>query len=140
MIDEKKLIEDIDAEIKCMNEEKERYFKAGNFHNGNIIVEQISAINIIKKIIKNQPEIGRWIPCGERLPEDGQKVIVSKDGKTLDELFEFELSKPDCGDDELIGFLSGFYLDDIVILEENKNTIAWQPLPDSWKGEQNDCL
>lgn len=78
MIDENKLIEDIEEEIKCMNEEKERYFKDGNFHNGNIIVEQISAIKIIKKIINNQPKIGEWIPCSERLPEEDGSYLVTR--------------------------------------------------------------
>lgn len=81
MIDEKKLIEDIGTEIKCMNVEKERYFKDGNFHNGNIIVEQISAIKIIKKIINSQPKIGEWISFDEKLPNDKHLIWISVEYK-----------------------------------------------------------
>ena len=75
MIDEKKLIEDIENETKCMNAEKEEYFKCGNFHNGNIIVEKISAIKIIKKIINGQPKTGDWIPCSEP-PKHDREVLI----------------------------------------------------------------
>ena len=57
MIDEKKLIEEL----------KQSGMIADNEY-GNAMVD----------MIENQPKIGEWIPCSERLPEgENQKVIVS---------------------------------------------------------------
>jgi len=90
MIDENKLVGEISEEIKCMNKEKDNYFKGGNFHNGNLMVEKISAIKIIKNIINSQPKIGEWISCSERLPEEHESIFAKFKGtdKWNDAMFE----------------------------------------------------
>lgn len=82
-----------------------------------------------------------WIPCSERLPENGQKVLVSINGETLEEIFEFQLPDEEdrecyeeefqCGD-SIIGWFTprdgvvvGIYSGDTIIL-------AWQPLPEAY--------
>lgn len=31
------------------------------------------------QIIDEQPAVNRWIPCSERLPEDGERVLIAHD-------------------------------------------------------------
>lgn len=73
----------------------------------------------------------RWIDFDDRIPKDGQKVLISKDGKTLEELFGFCYPDEDNGDSEVVGFLDGdtARYDGFVILKGNEKDIRWQPLP-----------
>lgn len=48
------LIENIKAEIQCVEKEKQSYFKQGNFHNGNILIEKIQAMKLVLKIVANE--------------------------------------------------------------------------------------
>ena len=60
MIDEKKLIEEIES------------------YRGDIFTDEII------DLIKQQPKVGEWIPVSERLPEDGYGqtfLLTVKDGK-----------------------------------------------------------
>ena len=52
MIDEKKLIEDL---------EQYAHLSAG---------DSVDTIKVIIKIVGDQTKIGEWIPCSERLPDD----------------------------------------------------------------------
>lgn len=71
MIDEKKLIEDI-----------HEYFKR---HIDNIYCKDADGdktviLNFnadIHRIVENQPKVGEWIPCGERLPKIETEVEIS---------------------------------------------------------------
>lgn len=98
MIDEKKLIEEIES------------------YCGDIFADEII------ELIKQQPQVGEWIPCSERLPEKTGYYLV-------------QLSRKLPNED---------YADRVVVLynEEDKKfmtyerlIIAWQPLPEPYKGE-----
>lgn len=60
-----KILQEIDDEINAMCHEKQEYFNHGNFHNGNIVVEQIIAAKRIRKIVRAHVNDG-WI----KLPPD----------------------------------------------------------------------
>lgn len=68
---------------------------------------------------------GKWIPCSERLPEDGQDVLVytEKGYGTYKYLFARHtvVNYTDCWKNARTG-LSIFY-----------NVIAWTPLPEPYK-------
>ena len=55
MIDEKKLIEDIEKEIE--------------FAMKCNMPDIVAGMRQIASVIEEQPKIGEWIPCSERLPE-----------------------------------------------------------------------
>lgn len=73
--------------------------------------------------IKNAPtvEVPKWIPCSERLPLHGSRVLVTathkKLGHTAVDVFRYH------GDDY------GWENSDFCTVT------AWMPLPEPWKGE-----
>ena len=62
MIDEKKLIEDIEKEFDgvCVYD-----------------VSPSQAVNDFVEIVDRQPKVGQWIPCSERLPELRKDCLVT---------------------------------------------------------------
>ncbi len=119
MIDEKKLIEKLYGHI------------GGDF--------SIMDIEYLEKIIEEQPKIDKWNPTSEGLPkEDGEYLCQRNFGNH--ELFEvlsfstnlYEVDEYDFCDINRAGFYDfdsewGYY--------EAHNVVAWQPLPESYKGK-----
>lgn len=78
---------------------------------------------------------GGWINFNDKLPKNEEKVLLSKNGETLEDLFEFYFPSPDKNidyeGDGVVGFLEGesARYDGFTILKGNKENIKWQPLP-----------
>lgn len=119
MIDEKKLIEDIEKEFDgvCTYD-----------------VSPSRAVQDFTDIVDRQPKVGVWIPVSERLPnmeeylENDGRFILDDGNRRYQGLFDiydkkFKFSK----------HLSGLSYE----LIEDNCVIAWQPLPEPYKaGEQ----
>ena len=111
-IDEKKLIE-----------EMEKTFPDKFLHDKNWFCGKRSFMDLFKELIEEfVPKIGEWIPCSERLPEEGEEVLVQFKGKN-----EVDMA---------VGWNNGGYIccwDDriIGIMDE----VAWMPLPEPYKEE-----
>lgn len=128
MIDEKKLINNL-----TIRREKLRYISIVALHNNmNYVDTIINEINSIIDIINEQPKVGEWIPCSERLPEEDGIYIVD------DRVFNspwihtagfMVSSKAWCEN-------HGVYYDDKYGRYEDGRVIAWQPLPEPWEGEE----
>lgn len=72
MIDEKRLITDIEINLVCVGDEQvKRHVN--------------EAKNVIIKIIKHQPKVNEWIPVDERLPKDGDERALCY-GKEIDKV------------------------------------------------------
>ena len=115
MIDEKKLIEEIGKEIE--------------FAMKCNMPAMVAGMRQIASVIEEQPKIGEWIPCSERLPEmhredmeaEGEYYMISNpvivtDGQQI-YIAEYE-------DD--IDYRYGWHSLDG---EDYDNIIAWMPLP-----------
>lgn len=103
MIDEKKLI----AEIR----EKIRPESFG---------EQCNSLDVIYamlQLIDEQPKVGEWIPCSERLPEDEMDVELTYRGGMRG-----------------VGFYMGGYWHSTVT-GMAIDVIAWKEPSEPWKGE-----
>ena len=113
MIDEKKLIEELEKWMNDTEYLKEKYYGATQFKDGT----------------------GEWIPCSERLPElhrvdmqsSGEYYMISEsviitDGESIG------LTKYEVDDDDRKGWLECEF-------EGNEDVVAWMPLPEPYKGE-----
>lgn len=103
MIDEKKLIEEI-----------EKLQQHADITHNLIL---FYALDDIKKYVENMPKVNEWIPVEERLPKQYTYVLVTCDNGEVD---------------------YGFYYDGVWVLDiidsETYSVIAWQSLPEPYKG------
>ena len=81
------------------------------------------AVEALKKAeaVADRPQ--EWIPCSERLPEIGQKVLASTKKTVFTQVFK------------------GYHSDPKRWAWENnrvKRIEAWQPLPKPWKGADDE--
>lgn len=111
MIDEKRVLEEIAGFKRCQKSE-----------NCDYLTGYISALSAIEGMIAEQPKVGEWIPCSERLPEDGENVLITIFNDVLN-IGWFEVGNNiwrtydyDCDDGQVI---------------------AWMPLPPAYKEEVN---
>lgn len=107
MIDEKKLIEEI-----------ERY-------RGDIFADEII------EFIKHQPKVSEWIPCSERLPEVENLHEISIEDSTC------YLIQRRCGVVDVAHYIKVYgesYFEAHCI--EFNDVIAWQPLPEPYRQEK----
>lgn len=115
MIDEKKLIEYLEtlAEFECKKSQESAEIGAFDmatcYGHGEYCYK--NAINATKE----QPKIGGWIPCSERLPEERQDVLV------FDAYNNMYIAHR---------ILSTFFDNEM----NDINVIAWQPLPEEYHG------
>ena len=73
----------------------------------------------------DKADIPRWIPCIERLPQIGQKVLASTKKTVFTQVFKGYYSEPNNW-----------------MWEHNsvKTIEAWMPLPKPWKGADDECM
>ena len=119
MIDEKKLIEDVKEYYSGL---KPQYISK--------LVEAV--VKDIIDIINEQSDLSletetsdKWIPCSERLPEEGVTVLCTEKGTQKVYVGWYLTIK-----NQYHGWLDsdGFSMD----------VIAWMPLPEPYKGEENE--
>ena len=110
MIDEKKLIEDFKNTF------------SDSVLNQTFGFGKYTFLEAIEEMINRQPQIvtdtnvgSKWIPCSERLPKDNQEVLIFADGNIeIDTYYDGEFEA------------CCFYGNEVI---------AWQPLPEPYKGE-----
>ena len=67
----------------------------------------------------------QWIPCSERLPDKGVSVLISHVGYVSEDYLDVD-------DGDLYFWNSG------LMLDEERENIAWMPLPEPWRGGQDE--
>lgn len=104
MIDEKKLIDELDRKLYAM---------------------QIVSRSMVLDIIKEQPKVGEWIPCSERLPVPNE---FDETGK----FFKAYLVQ----DKRNTMYTALWNGENWVLWTRNiriENVVAWMPLPEPYK-------
>lgn len=112
MINEKKLIDELKQSGMIADDEY-----------GNYMVD----------MIENQPKVGVWISCSERLPEPaiGEMFLVClKNGAVSVAI------RPTDG--EFMNMVVGLSPERIRYFPEHNPVIAWQPLPESYAENHKD--
>lgn len=114
MIDEKKLIE------KIWNIFSETYNNAFNFdEDESKLVERVMID--VQNAIEEQPKIGGWIPCSDRLPDkDGEYICTQK-------IYNLSNGKLSGKSVELVEFYNGKWR-----RAKHLKVIAWQTLPEEY--------
>ena len=121
MIDEKRLIEDI-LQHENVLASANHIYKSGYRDRQYEITD----------IINSQPKVGKWIPVGEELPEDGL-VLVTVNDKHNNVTFENDLMTGCYCYAE--GWILEGYLDWV-----DPNVTAWMPLPEPYKEQNEDAI
>lgn len=104
MIDENKLIERLQEYIISST--------SGDFAHGLVTAVYVTM---------NQPKIGGWIPCSERLPDkDGEYICTQK-------IYNLSNGKLSGKSVELVEFYNGKWR-----RAKHLKVIAWQPLPEEY--------
>ncbi len=124
MIDEKKLIEELEEINKGLLKELR---EAKEYDDELVILaiqNQMSALHTAMNHIKTAEKIGEWIPCSERLPDPGQRYLVSTVWKEKD----FEISRVH---DAVYGSDGIWHTHNYEPV--TYDVIAWQPLPEPYQ-------
>lgn len=133
MIDEKKLIEEIEERCRYWENCAAEYDETGDEVNMDICDGKAIELHTIIKHINEQPKVGEWIPCSERLPEKNGIYIV--DDRAFNSPWihtaGFEVSSQAWCENH------GVYYDDKYGRYEDGRVTAWQPLPEPWEGEDS---
>lgn len=129
---EKNLIEEIKNRRDFWLSKASKYDEIKDEMNTDICDGKAVELEIVMKMIQEQPKADEWIPCSERLPEEDGIYIVD------DRVFNspwihtagfMVSSKAWCEN-------HGVYYDDKYGRYEDGRVIAWQPLPEPWRGEE----
>lgn len=78
----------------------------------------IGGVEVLKQIINEQPKVGEWIPVEKRLPEQSLNSVIGWDTYR-----------------ERCVFVQYYMNEWILGNHESVNIVAWQPLPEPYKGE-----
>lgn len=107
MIDERKLIEEIDYYIShtCENSKEHYAYKQS------------------KKLVEKQPKVNEWIPVSEKLPEVEKEVLVCTYGYSQRVWCLLDHDEEYVWEDEFGGW------------NEFEDVIAWMLLPERYKSE-----
>lgn len=125
-----KLIERLEEKHKCS--EKDMLNSQIQYHQTvygvqmNTYERVIEIVNQLAEEYVPETNVGKWIPCSDRLPEEELKVIVS----TKTECIRVGIYTKRYG----FGMREGFICDDGFMYINTAN--AWQPLPEPYKPEQ----
>lgn len=137
MIDEKKLIEELNENAKESEKDCVYWHEKGEYGTERICAGRTTGLVKAMKIVEDQPKVGEWIPCSERLPElhrvdmesEGEYYMISDsviitDGERVS-ISEYEIDDEDCR-----GWLAHDF-------EEIEDVIAWMPIPEPYRqGEE----
>ena len=110
MIDEKKLIDELEA----------KPFIHGRYDRENGNINFICGIEIwhemVLSTIENMPKVGEWIPCSKMMPKNQTAVLICLEWNAYD-----------------IAWLDGDLWVSELTVYDFETVMAWMPLPEPYK-------
>ena len=95
----------------------------------------------IVKVLRGMPSAQQWIPCSERLPEKDWNYLTfakwSNDEGFYIQIIPFDTCAGEFGICHEI--FDPITLGSIGVAFDAAKVIAWMPLPEPWKGEEDVC-
>lgn len=144
MIDEKKLIEEIKNRRNFWISKASKYDAIKDEMNTDICDGKAMELEVVMKMIQEQPKTDEWIPCSESMPEEHEEQQPIIDSATLAEIdvryytvsdrvqvtIEDETGRRFVCDDCTVNGRWYNFNEDLGF-----EVLAWQPLPEPWRGE-----
>ena len=147
MIDEKKLIKDIQNRINYWENKAAEYEIVGDTEGIDICVEKTIELGAVMRFIKDMPKVGEWIPVSERMPKEHEVSEPIFDSVTLAEIdvkhhTTSDLAQVTVKDEDGERFVYFDYTVDGKWFCYNEDlgfeVLAWQPLPEPAKEKKNE--
>ena len=101
--------------------------------DGRFQSHEEAMIEGIRDNVRYLPSAQQWIPCSERLPQEGQNVLITKESFKI-KGYEQEVIKAKRSADPRSGEIE-WWSPEFGTLT-NKAVLAWMPLPEGYRGEQ----
>ena len=144
MIDEKKLLKEIKNRRNFWVSKASKYDEMNDEINTDICDGKAMELEVVMKMIQEQPKTDEWIPCSESMPEEHEEQQPIIDPATLAEIdvryytvsdrvqvtIEDETGRRFVCDDCTVNGRWYNFNEDLGF-----EVLAWQPLPEPWRGE-----
>ena len=131
---------DRQAAIDEINKRQRKLVYCFGFENDMVKIMDIAkSIVIATPSVQPERKMGEWIPCSERLPEEyGEYLITWETSKAPTRFIGFaEGEETGVWDDQHDRFVFSWLPEDYIIERyPDWRVIAWMPLPEPYKGEQ----
>lgn len=135
MIDEQRLIETPNKRIKHWDAKTDEYTLKADERNMTSCNGIAIGLRMAVETIESQPKTGEWVPVSERLPEEYGSYLIAwhhinkelkaqQNGKHYYEICEYSPDE---------GWLSYYEQS-----PEGYEVVAWQPLPEPYRGDIDD--
>lgn len=140
MIDEKKLIEEIKKRRDYWESKADEYDEAGERYERMMDVcdGKAAELIVILSMIEEQPKVGEWIPCSERLPEKEAREYMRNDLNGIGRLYPCLLTYQNPNTKRIIVEEFYYYIDEQCFVTqagrscEKEHCLAWMPLPEPY--------
>ena len=123
MINEKELKARMAGSLEAIKREIPALCESLGARKKDVDVATVSAFKTIEGIVDELAVKGGWIPCSEKLPEDGQTVLIQYEDRRNERKTM------------AVGWMENDYLCcwDDRITHAIDNAVAWMPLPEPYK-------
>lgn len=148
MIDEKKLLKEIKNRRNFWVSKASKYDEMNDEINTDICDGKAVELEVVMKMIQEQPKIGEWIPCSERLPEDLTPVNITWTNHFPPDYYAhikdvhftytgiFYKGKWYWWSAYAKDTLAEYGNDEVDEMADEIEVLAWQTLPEPWRGEE----